>query len=94
MEANQTLERGAENLLGKGDMYFKSPEFSELKRIQGTYITSSELNRVIQSIKASSFRLSIGKYRINLSDNSSRDMGHCWILGGKYHMHLGMPSPL
>ncbi len=69
-------ERGAENLLGKGDMYFKSPEFSELKRIQGTYITSSELNRVIQSIKASSFRLSIGKYRINLSDNSSRDMGN------------------
>ncbi len=68
-------ERGAENLLGKGDMYFKSLEFSELKRIQGTYITSSELNQVIQSIKTSSFRLSIGKYRINLSDNSSRDMG-------------------
>ncbi|MDE5717154.1 MAG: hypothetical protein K2I53_05975 [Lachnospiraceae bacterium] len=69
-------ESGAENLLGKGDMYFKSPEFSELKRIQGTYITPNELSRVIQVIKTQSFRFSIGKYKINLSDNSSMDFGN------------------
>ena len=69
-------EGGAENLLGKGEMYFKSPEFSGLKRIQGTYISSNELSRVIQNIKAQSFRFSIGQYKINLSDNLSRDLGN------------------
>lgn len=69
-------ERGAENLLGKGDMYFKSPEFSELKRIQGTYIAPNELNRVISTIKTQSPLLSIGKYKLKLSDKSSRDLGN------------------
>ncbi len=69
-------ESGAENLSGKGDMYFKSPEFSELKRIQGIFITPNELSRVIQAIKTQSFRFSIGKYKINLSDNTSRDWGN------------------
>lgn len=69
-------ETGAENLLGKGDMYFKSPEFSGLKRIQGTYITPNELSRVIQTIKIQSFRFSIGKYIINFSDNSSKNLGN------------------
>ena len=68
-------EGGAENLLGKGAMYFKSPEFSGLQRLQGTYITPNELSRVIQAIKAQFFRYSIGKYKIDLSDNSSRDLG-------------------
>lgn len=69
-------ERGAENLLGKGDMYFKSPEFSELKRIQGTYIAPNELNRVINAIKTQSPLFSIGKYKLKLSDNLSRDLGN------------------
>ena len=67
-------EGGAENLLGKGDMYFKSPEFSGLERIQGAYITSNELSRIIRGISIKSIRYSIGKYKINLSDNSRRDL--------------------
>ncbi len=74
-------ESGAENLSGKGDMYFKSPEFSELKRIQGTYITPNELSKVINGIKAQSRMLSIGKYKINLSDNLSRDLGNALSVG-------------
>lgn len=69
-------ESGAENLLGKGDLYLKSPEFSGLKRIQGTYITSSELKRVILSIRQHTIYHLKDKYRIKLSDNSSKDLGN------------------
>lgn len=69
-------EGGAENLSGKGDMYFKSPEFSGLQRIQGTYITPNELSQVIQAIKAQSYRFSTNKYRIKFLDDSSRDLGN------------------
>lgn len=37
-------EGGAEDLLGQGDMYFKSPQFSGMKRIKGTFISEEELS--------------------------------------------------
>ena len=69
-------ESGAEKLLGKGDLYLKSPEFSGLKRIQGTYITSSELNWVILNIRQFTRYHLRDKYRIKFSENSSRDLGN------------------
>lgn len=42
---------GAETLLGGGDMLFISAEISKPKRIQGTYITESEVNDVVSFIR-------------------------------------------
>jgi len=42
---------GAEKLLGQGDMLFMSAEFSKPKRIQGAYLSDSEINDVVNYIK-------------------------------------------
>jgi S-DNA-T family DNA segregation ATPase FtsK/SpoIIIE len=38
---------GAEQLLGRGDMLFMSPEGGKLERLQGTYLSDDEINRVV-----------------------------------------------
>lgn len=45
---------GAEKLLGQGDMLFTSAEFSKPKRIQGAYLSDSEINDVVNFIKEKS----------------------------------------
>lgn len=42
---------GAENLLGRGDMLFKTTESSDLKRIQGCFVSTSEIEAVLDYIK-------------------------------------------
>ncbi|MFZ4631997.1 MAG: DNA translocase FtsK [Patescibacteria group bacterium] len=42
---------GAEKLLGQGDMLFMTAEFSKPKRIQGAYLSDSEINDVVNYIK-------------------------------------------
>jgi S-DNA-T family DNA segregation ATPase FtsK/SpoIIIE len=42
---------GAEKLLGGGDMLFTSSEFSQPRRIQGSYITEAEINKVAAFIR-------------------------------------------
>jgi len=42
---------GAEKLLGQGDMLFSIAEFSKPKRIQGAYLSDSEINDVVNYIK-------------------------------------------
>ncbi len=42
---------GAEKLLGGGDLLFISSELSKPKRIQGSYITEEEANKVVNFIK-------------------------------------------
>jgi len=43
---------GAEKLLGKGDLYFRSAESPDLARIQGCFISSGEVQRVTDFVKA------------------------------------------
>ncbi len=38
---------GAEKLLGSGDMLFLSPTFSKPKRIQGVYISTTEIKKIV-----------------------------------------------
>ncbi len=38
---------GAEKFLGRGDMLYKSPNAAQLQRIQGVYLTESEITRII-----------------------------------------------
>lgn len=43
---------GAEKLLGKGDMLFIPPDQAKPMRVQGTYVSDAEINRLIQFIKS------------------------------------------
>ena len=42
---------GAEKLLGRGDMLFIPPDQSKPSRIQGTYVSEGEVNRVVEFLK-------------------------------------------
>ncbi len=42
---------GAEKLLGKGDMLYKPSDASEPRRIQGCFVTSTEVNNVVEYVK-------------------------------------------
>lgn len=46
---------GAEKLLGKGDMLFLSPDRAKPIRVQGTYVSDSEIKRLIQYLKDQNF---------------------------------------
>ncbi len=43
---------GAEKLLGNGDMLFLSARYPKPKRIQGVFVSESEVKRVVKSIKS------------------------------------------
>ena len=43
---------GAEKLLGKGDLYFRSAESPELARIQGCFVDTHEVQKVTDFVKA------------------------------------------
>jgi S-DNA-T family DNA segregation ATPase FtsK/SpoIIIE len=43
---------GAEKLLGKGDLYFRSAESPDLMRVQGCFIDSHEVQKVTDFVKA------------------------------------------
>lgn len=45
-------EGGAEKLSGNGDMLFQSSQGDELQRIQGAFISSKELNRTLDILRA------------------------------------------
>lgn len=45
---------GAEKLLGRGDMLYAAPELSKSMRIQGSYVSDSEIENVVELIKKTS----------------------------------------
>ena len=53
IDSKTILEKGcAEKLYGKGDMYFMSSEFNELKRLQGPFLTDDEVCEICDNIRA------------------------------------------
>jgi len=42
---------GAEKLLGRGDMLYTTAELSKPKRLQGTFVSDDEINRVVEYLK-------------------------------------------
>ncbi len=44
-------QEGAEKLLNKGDMLFKSPNSSILRRVHGAYVSEEELMKIIEYLK-------------------------------------------
>ncbi len=64
-------ESGAENLSGKGDMYFKYPQYEGRRRIQGIYVSPEELPEILSTVKDRWKRLYYEtkyKFIINASD--------------------------
>ncbi len=45
-------QKGADQLLGQGDMLFNPPGASQLQRIQGAYVPESELESVVEYVSA------------------------------------------
>ncbi len=46
--------KGAENLLGNGDMLFNPPDGSTLKRIQGPFVSEDEVSKVVAEVRKQS----------------------------------------
>ena len=44
---------GAEKLLGRGDMLYVHPDASKPKRIQGVYVSETEIHKLIDALKKS-----------------------------------------
>lgn len=65
---------GAEKLLGKGDLYFRSSDSPELARIQGCFANSNEVQRVTDFIKANNesyFDDSVSEYINKVEEEQS-----------------------
>ncbi|PIP60197.1 cell division protein FtsK [Candidatus Uhrbacteria bacterium CG22_combo_CG10-13_8_21_14_all_47_17] len=45
-------QQGAEKLLGRGDMLYSTAEMAMLKRIQGSFVSEPEIQRVVEFIKS------------------------------------------
>ncbi|MSP18886.1 MAG: DNA translocase FtsK [Bdellovibrionales bacterium] len=53
VDSKTILDRtGADRLLGSGDMLFHSAGFTSLKRMQGAFISDSDIERVVEHLKA------------------------------------------
>ena len=50
-------QSGAENLLGKGDMLIKTPNSVKLKRVQGAYVSTKEIEKLASAIKEYVFKV-------------------------------------
>lgn len=64
---------GAEKLLGGGDMLFISSEFSKPKRIQSSYVTEEEINKVVDFIRDNNKEVELATKDINQVDDETRD---------------------
>lgn len=65
-------DRGAENLMGKGDLLFKSPLHSDLQRIQGVYVSPRELQQAVEKIKGNlSNYIVSNKFEILIPDDNA-----------------------
>ena len=69
---------GAEKLLGKGDLYFRSAENPELARIQGCFIDTHEVQKVTDFIKQNNetyFDQSVSDFINTVEEEPGDDMG-------------------
>lgn len=77
---------GAEKLLGKGDLYFRSAENPDLARIQGCFIDTHEVQRVTDFIKANNetyFDESVSEYINKVEEESTESVSsEESVLGG------------
>ncbi len=70
---------GAEKLLNSGDMLFKSPSTSILRRVHGAYVSEEEVERVVEFLKMSS----APQYRDIFSELKRKRKGIYGPIGGE-----------
>lgn len=76
---------GAEKLLGKGDMYFRSADSPELARIQGCFIDTHEVQRVTDFIKQNNetfFDQSVSDFINTVEEEQTEQGGEEGATGG------------
>ncbi len=64
---------GAEKLLGGGDMLFISSEYSKPKRIQSSFVTEEEINKVVAFIRDNNKEVELATKDINQMDDETKD---------------------
>lgn len=71
---------GAENLLGQGDMYFKSPRHTELLRIKGVFTSTEELQEMLSHIKAE-WAQCAGELKFTINEADLQQSEHkTWVI--------------
>lgn len=50
-------QQGAETLIGKGDMLVKTPDNSKIRRLQGAFVSTKEVNKVTDFIRSQALQL-------------------------------------
>ncbi len=76
---------GAEKLLGKGDMYYRSAENPELARIQGCFVDTHEVQKVTDFIKQNNetyFDQSVSDFINTVEEEPSDDVSDEGVGGG------------
>jgi S-DNA-T family DNA segregation ATPase FtsK/SpoIIIE len=66
-------ESGAEELLGRGDMLFVSKEFKTPRRVQGAFVDTSEVEKVVKYIKSQSGAV---MYDEGITEKPRRDLSN------------------
>lgn len=67
---------GAEKLLGGGDLLFSSAELSKPRRIQGSYVTEAEINKVADFIRENNdAMLSVGELNVTPGATAPESQG-------------------
>ncbi len=64
---------GAEKLLGGGDMLFISSDYSKPKRIQSSFVTEEEVNKVVNFIRDNNKEVELVTKEINQMDDQTKD---------------------
>ncbi len=69
-------QNGAEKLLGKGDMLFMPPGTTELLRVQGTYVSDEEVERIVEYLKKQSapeFSTELKQWKLQAKKDEKED---------------------
>ena len=73
---------GAEKLIGRGDMLFAPVGISKPMRVQGCFVSDSEVEAVVEFIKANNNKAEYNKDFISLMESESAKVGNAGKKGG------------
>ena len=65
---------GAEKLLGRGDMLYQAPDSPAPVRLQGTYVSDREIQRLVDTWKTIAYEYNLGEPVLDPFANASVDM--------------------
>ena len=86
--------KGADKLVGKGDMLYLPPGSAKLERAQGAFVTDAEIERIIDHCAAQGAPKFETDIHASLNSDESRRRGGCFRSrrGTHHEMHRGRPA--